>query len=84
VAAVVYLLCTLTSLACALMLLRAYARDNKVGLLLWSAACFFGLAANNALILSDVFHPADLVLWRKLPALAGVLLLVHGLIAHSR
>lgn len=82
-ATAVYLLCTLTSLACALMLLRAYGRE-KVGLLLWSAACFFGLAANNALILVDVFHAADLVLWRKLPALLGVLLLVHGLIAQSR
>lgn len=79
----VYALCALTSLACALLLLRAYSTD-RVNLLLWSALCFFGLAANNIMIVVDVMVPLDLLGWRKMPALAGVLLLLHGLISESR
>jgi hypothetical protein len=36
----------LTSLACALLLLRAY-RQNSDRLLLWSGLCFLGLALNG-------------------------------------
>ena len=45
----VYLLCALTSLACAVLLLRGYFR-TRVRLLLWSGLCFVGLALNNALL----------------------------------
>jgi hypothetical protein len=79
----VYALCALTSLACAVQLLRAY-RVGRVSLLLWTALCFCGLAANNLLMLLDVLLQLDIAGWRKLPALAGVMLLLHGLISDSR
>jgi hypothetical protein len=79
----VYALCALTSLACAVQLLRVY-RTERVNLLLWTALCFCGLATNNTLMFVDVLFDLDLVVWRKLPALAGVLLLLHGFISDSR
>ena len=45
----VYVLCALTSIACAVLLLRGYFR-TRVRLLLWSGLCFVGLALNNALL----------------------------------
>ncbi|HEX5872322.1 MAG TPA: DUF5985 family protein [Longimicrobium sp.] len=84
-ATLVYALCALTSLACAVLLLRAYAA-SRVRLLLWSGLCFTGLAANNVLLLIDkhVVPTLDLSLWRSLPALAGVALLLYGLIWETR
>ena len=35
----VYVLCLLTSLACAVLLLRSY-RQTRIRLLLWSGLCF--------------------------------------------
>jgi hypothetical protein len=82
-ALVVYALCAITSFACAVLLLRAHAR-SKVILLLWTSLCFFGLALNNVLLFADMLLGLDLVVVRKIPALAGVLLLLHGLVADSR
>jgi hypothetical protein len=79
----VYALCALTSLACAVQLLRVY-RAERVKLLLWTALCFCGLATNNILMFVDVLLAVDLTTWRKLPALAGILLLLHGFISDSR
>jgi hypothetical protein len=80
VALVVYALCALTSLACAVLLFRGY-RQTRVRLLLWSALCFTGLCLNNVLLVIDVRVPAiDLSVWRTLPALLGVALLVYGLV----
>ncbi|HEX9938366.1 MAG TPA: DUF5985 family protein [Longimicrobium sp.] len=80
-ATVIYLLCALTSLACAVLLLRGYAR-NRVRLLLWVGLCFVGLTLNNVLLLIDmrVVPSMDLSLWRSLPALAGLMLLIYGLV----
>lgn len=79
-----YILCALTSLACAVLLLRGYFR-TKVRLLLWSGLCFVGLALNNALLVLDVSTlMTDLSNWRTLPALAGVALLLYGLVWDSR
>ena len=82
---IVYGLCVLTSAACAVLLLRAYAR-TRMPLLLWSGLCFTGLALNNLLLFVDVqVVPAtDLSTWRSLPALAGVLLLLYGMIREAR
>ena len=81
---IVFILCALTSLACAVLLLRGYFR-TKVRLLLWSSLCFVGLALNNALLVVDVNTPmTDLSNWRTLPALAGVMLLIYGLVWDSR
>jgi energy-converting hydrogenase Eha subunit G len=77
----VYGLCALTSLVCAILLARTY-RQTKVRLLLWSSLCFFGLAANNILLFVDlvILPDVDLSIIRTAPALAGMLLLVYGLI----
>lgn len=77
----VYLLCALTSLSCAVLLLRGYVR-SRVRLLLWSCLCFVGLALNNILLVLDliVLPESDLSLLRNLPALVGLALLVYGLI----
>ena len=79
----VYVLCTLTSMACAVLLSRAY-RESRARLLLFSALCFFGLAFNNLLLVADVTLHIDLSIARKVPALIGVVLLLHGLIGDTR
>jgi hypothetical protein len=82
---VVYILCALTSAACAWLLLRTYARTHH-RLLLWSGLCFAGLSANNVLLFIDmrVLPEIDLSVWRTLPALAAVLVLIYGLVWESR
>jgi hydrogenase/urease accessory protein HupE len=77
----VYALCALASIACALLLGRAYLRA-RVRLLLWSSICFVGLAINNVLLFVDltVLPNVDLSLWRSLAAIGGMLVLVKGLI----
>lgn len=79
---VVYVLCFLTSVACAWMLGRSY-RRNGTRLLLWSSICFVFLALNNlALVLDLVIWPTnvDLRLPRLLLALAAVISLVWGFV----
>ena len=80
----VYLLCAATSGACALLLLRAYHRTGT-RLLLWSSLCFVGLTLNNALLIVDliVVPDVDLSTWRLVPAVAGVGLLLYGLVWES-
>jgi hypothetical protein len=81
VAAAVYILSALISLACAMLLLRSYAQ-SRTGLLLWAAVCFVGLTLNNAVLFVDkvVATDVDLSLWRAVPALAGMLALAFGLL----
>lgn len=84
----VYLLCTLTSLACAALLLRGYKRTGG-RLLLWSALCFIGLFVNNLMVLIDldqiVFSSiTNLSVWRLVPALIGLAALCYGLVTESR
>lgn len=81
----IYLLCVLTSAACALLLLRGYAR-SRVPLLLWSGLCFTGLALNNVLLVIDtrVVPTIDLSVWRTLPALLGIGCLLYGLVWDKR
>jgi hypothetical protein len=80
-ATAIYVLCALTSIICAALLLRGWSQ-SRARLLFWSALCFIGLALNNILLIVDVtvLPDVDLELWRTLPALAGVALLVYGLI----
>jgi hypothetical protein len=81
VAAAIYILCCLTSLACAVLLLRAY-RRNGARLLLWSGLFFVGMALNNGLLIVDriVLPDVDLYLLRNAPALIGLVLLIYGLV----
>lgn len=78
----VYLLCALTSLACAVMLWRGY-RVSRTRLLFWSCLCFAGLTINNVLLFLDlgVLGPElDLRLWRSGTALVSLGLLLYGLV----
>jgi hypothetical protein len=81
VAAVIYTLCALTALLCAVLLLQAYQRSHY-SLLLWSGLCFVGLTANNALVVIDrLFIPdTDLSTWRLAVGLLAMLVLLYGLI----
>jgi len=80
-AAFVYILCALTSSVCAALLLNSY-RRTALRLLFWSGACFVGLALGNVLLFVDlvVLRHIDLLLWRNLAVLAGLVLLIYGLI----
>lgn len=84
-ATAVYVLCALTSLACAFLLLRGYLRSRS-RLLLWSAACFALLAANNVLLFVDlrIWTETDLAAWRAGTGFAGVVVLLLGLIWEAR
>jgi hypothetical protein len=84
-ATVVYALCALTSLACAVLLIRGY-RESRARLLLWAALCFVGLATNNVLLFVDLglVPELDLSIWRSLPTLIGLSLLVYGLVWETR
>jgi hypothetical protein len=78
----VYILCALTSLACAVLLLRGFFRGGA-RFLLWSGLCFAGLVVNNVLLFVDkVILPetVDLSILRSAAALAAMALLVYGLV----
>ena len=79
---IVYGLCFLTSLACAVLLGRSYSRTGA-RLLLWSALCFVFLALSNFLVVIDLVVLAtaiDLRLYRYAFAIAGILTLLYGFI----
>jgi hypothetical protein len=77
----VYVLCALMSLVCATLLWRGY-RRSRTRLLWASALCFVGLFLNNVMVVIDirVVPQVDLAAWRIAPALAGVCVLLYGLI----
>jgi hypothetical protein len=77
----VYILCALTSLACAVLLLRGYNR-SRLRLLLWSGLCFVFLAVSNLVLFADLvlFQGIDMSLWRSSIALVGIATLLYGLI----
>jgi hypothetical protein len=79
--AAVYILCFLTSAACAWLLVRSYAR-SRARILMWSAACFVLLAFNNFFVVVDlvVLPDVDLTSLRNLSALAAVMTLLYGFI----
>ena len=81
----VYLLSAATSCLCAFMLLRGYWKSS-VRLLFWSGLCFIGLAMENlALYVDVVVVPSyDISLWRRMPGLVAIILLVYGLVWDSK
>jgi Family of unknown function (DUF5985) len=81
IAPAVYIFGFLVTLACGVLLFRAYAAVRK-RLLLWSAICFCGLAMANLLVFVDlVLLPnVDLYLLRLITAAIAMLLLLYGLI----
>lgn len=81
-AGIIYSLCALTSLVCAVLLLAAWWR-SRYRLLLWSGICFAGLAISNAVLVVDkLLTPpeVDLSTWRYVITLISMLFLLYGLI----
>ena len=82
----VYILCALTSILCAVLLLRGY-RATRTRLLFWASLCFGFLAINNVILYFDlvILPPQiDLFWYRNAVALIGMLVLVFGLTWESR
>lgn len=77
----VYVLCFLTSAACAWLLGRSYLR-TRARLLLGSSICFILLALNNLALVVDlvVFPNLDLRVLRLVLALAAVCALLFAFI----
>lgn len=80
-AAIVYMLCALTSLACALLLIRQH-RLAKNRFLFWSSAGFFVFFISNAILFIDlILLPSmDLSTLRLGITFLGVALILFGLI----
>jgi hypothetical protein len=85
IAEAIYLLCGITSLVAAGMLLRHY-RQRRTILLLWSAVAFVGLSVSNVLLFVDLvmFPGADLSLYRTAAGAVAMLALVYGLVWEAR
>jgi len=77
----VYVLCFLTSAACAWLLGRSYRRSG-VRLLLWSTICFLFLAGNNLMLVIDLLliPQVDLRVARLLLSLAAISVLIYAFI----
>jgi hypothetical protein len=81
IAAAVYILCAATTLACAVLLARSYAR-TRFRLLFWSAVCFVGLCVSNVLLVVDllILPNYDLSVYRSLFTLGGLAALIYSFI----
>lgn len=83
-AGIVYILCAVLSLSCAVLLLSGF-RKNKFRLLFWSSIGFFGFAINNVLLFVDVIMlpNTDLLVLRTIPGLIGMIIMVYGLVSDT-
>ncbi|HEX3716846.1 MAG TPA: DUF5985 family protein [Verrucomicrobiae bacterium] len=83
-AKLVYVLCGLTSILCAGLLYRRFC-STRTKLLFWSTWCFICLALSNVLLFVDlvVLPEVDLSVLRSAVMLAGLVLLLYGLIRES-
>ncbi|MGB7189230.1 MAG: DUF5985 family protein [Acidobacteriaceae bacterium] len=82
-AAALYIATCLTTLLCAILLLRAFIRVRR-RLLLWSGLCFVGLTVSNFLVFLDiVVIKPDLYTYRLATAVIAMALLLYGLIWES-
>ena len=77
----VYAICALTALLCAVLLLRAY-RQTRSRVLWWSGLCFCGLMISNVVLVLDklVYVDLDLHPYRLWITLVSLLMLLWGLI----
>ena len=77
----VYILCFLTSSACAYLLARNYLRTGT-RLLMWSSLCFGFLALNNLVVSIDllILPNINLALLRLGLSLAAVAVLLFGFV----
>ena len=78
---VVYILCALTALACAILLLRGFSR-SRTRLLLWCGVFFVAMALENTILFVDVIvvPHIDLSDIRRAVRLTVLFLLLYGLI----
>lgn len=83
-AAALYVLTCLTTLLCAALLLRAYARVRR-RLLLWSGLCFVGLTLSNLFVIVDlvIFPEIDFYTYRLAAGAMAMAMLLYGLIWES-
>lgn len=83
--AALYILTIFTTLACAVLLLRAYFRVRN-RLLLWSGLCFAGLTLDNLLVFGDMvlFPTLDLYTYRLASVAISISLLLFGLVWECR
>jgi hypothetical protein len=84
-AVAIYLLCLTASLACALLLGRAY-RRARTPLLLWTSISFGFFALNNLLLAADmlVFTQVDLLPLRQAATGLGLAALLYGFVWQTR
>jgi hypothetical protein len=78
----VYLLCFITSAACAWLLMRSYLKVRS-NMLFWSALCFGLLALNNLIVIIDLMvvpPDIDLGVYRLMASLLAIGLLLFGFI----
>lgn len=81
-AVLIYVLCAVTALLCAVLLLRG-ARRVGSRMLFWSGLCFAGLAFTNLVVVVDalaLLPHLNLSTLRLGSALGALLLLLYGLI----
>jgi hypothetical protein len=80
-ASALYIASCLTTLLCAILLLRAYFNVGR-RLLLWSGLCFIGLTVSNLLVVADLvlFPTIDLYSYRLGSEAVAMALLLYGLI----
>ena len=86
IAEAVYVLCGVTSILCAILLFRGW-RTTRAPLLFWASLCFIGLTIDNIVVVLDfvVTGPNVDLFWYRTPsAIAGMLVLVYGLIRETR
>jgi hypothetical protein len=78
---IVYVLCFLTSAACAWLLFTSFLKVRQ-RLLAWSALCFGLIAAANLLVFVDIIllPDVDLLLLRHLMNFAGIAVMIYGLV----
>ncbi len=78
-AALIYLLCLLTSSLCAVLLARSYLRDRS-RLLLWVALGFAALSVNNLLLVVDLLLLPNVDLWvlRQLAMGIAICVFLYG------
>jgi hypothetical protein len=81
----VYILCSATALACAVLLLRGFAR-SRTPLLLWCGIFFLAMTLENGILFADVVvvPTTDLLAVRRVVGLVGVMALLYGLIWEIR
>ncbi len=83
--AALYILTCVTTLLCAVLLLRAYLSVRRK-LLLWSSLCFIVLTISNFLKIADllIFPQTDLYSYRVGTAALAMVLLMYGLVWESQ